>query len=150
MIMLRQHDRLTPVLAIAGTVLLWLPILAPILFMLRPLISAGVVHFDYLMPAELFLVALVGGGLALWASVRARSRTTILGWTMGIAFVALAGGQLWALASGLATGATPAAGWQWWLALASIAVYAVGVLFAAVLGTMLVVELLRRSRRPTP
>ncbi|HEX6384498.1 MAG TPA: hypothetical protein VF177_07500, partial [Anaerolineae bacterium] len=59
---------LTRILAIVGTVLVWLPILAPVMFSMAAIIEERVFRFDYLMPAELFPVALVGGGLLIWAA----------------------------------------------------------------------------------
>ena len=147
MIALRPNGRLTPLLAIAGTVLLWLPLLAPVVFGLFSLFATGTFRFDYLMPAELFPVALIGGGLLLWASIRVRSRVATLAWTLSIAFLALAGGQLWAVVSGLASGDIPAQGWPWMLALASLALYTLGILVAAGIGVLLVVDLLRRPDR---
>ena len=64
---------LTKILAIAGTVLVWLPILAPILFTTIRFIQRHMFRFDYLMSAELFPAVLVGGGILLWAALRAHS-----------------------------------------------------------------------------
>ncbi len=36
-------------------------------------------RFDYLMPAELFPATLVGGGLLIWAALRAHSRRRLIG-----------------------------------------------------------------------
>ena len=54
-----KKDVLTRILAIAGTVLVWLPILAPALFSVVAVIQEGTFRFDYLMPAELFPSVLV-------------------------------------------------------------------------------------------
>ena len=35
-------------------------------------------RFDYLMPVELFPAALIGGGLLVWVSLRARSRRGLM------------------------------------------------------------------------
>ena len=55
---------LTKTLAIAGTVLVWLPITALVLITGIVLIRHGGFHFDYLIPAELFPVFLGGGFIA--------------------------------------------------------------------------------------
>jgi len=94
---LGKEGVLTKVLAIAGTVLVWLPILAPILFSAAHLIRARRFRFDYLMPAELFLFFIVGAGLLLWAALRARSRRSLIGWALGIAVVSVVGARLWRL-----------------------------------------------------
>ena len=68
----------TKILAVAGTVLVWIPLLAPVFFSVMFLIRTGMFRMDYLMPAELFLFALVGGVLLIWAALRARAR-----WRLG-------------------------------------------------------------------
>ncbi len=60
----------TKILALAGTILAWLPVAAPILFSGARLGRGGMFHIDYLMPAELFPLVLAGGGLLLWAALR--------------------------------------------------------------------------------
>ena len=55
---MKNRDVLTRSLAVVGTVLVWIPILAPILFSVVFLITAKALRFDYLMPAELFLLVL--------------------------------------------------------------------------------------------
>ena len=71
---------LTKILAIVGTILAWLPILAPILLTALLYLQEGIFRFDYLMPAELFLIAVVGAGLLLWASKRARLQRGLIRW----------------------------------------------------------------------
>ena len=61
----------TKILAIAGTVLVWIPLLAPVLFSMIFSVKSGMFRMDYLMPAELFYFALLGGVLLLWAALRA-------------------------------------------------------------------------------
>jgi hypothetical protein len=62
---MEKKDVLTKILAIVGTVLVWIPILAPVVFSVIRFIAQRRFRFDYLMPAELFPAALVGGGLLL-------------------------------------------------------------------------------------
>ncbi len=57
---MEKHSLLTRILAIAGTVLVGLPILAPVLFSIVALAAEGRFHLDYLMPAELFPAVLLG------------------------------------------------------------------------------------------
>jgi hypothetical protein len=74
---------LTKILAVIGTVLVWIPILAPILLTIAELIRTGMFRLDYLMPAELFPLALVGGGLLLWAALRRRRFRGMIGAGLG-------------------------------------------------------------------
>ena len=82
---MEKKDTLSKILAIIGTVLIWIPILAPVVFGFVSLGMDGIYRFDYLMPAELGIVVFVGGALLLWAALRAKSRRGIIAWGIGIA-----------------------------------------------------------------
>ena len=69
-----RKGALTRLLAVVGTVLVWIPILFTILTSVVGTVSSGMFRFDYLMPAELFPFAFVGALLLLWAAQRARAR----------------------------------------------------------------------------
>ena len=118
-----KKDILTKALAIAGTVLVWIPILAPILFSAAFLIQTGSFRLDYLMPAELFPLALLGGGFLVWAALRARARRGLIGGSLASAALLLVAGQALAVVTGLASGRTEPTGWPWALVLASLALY---------------------------
>jgi len=121
--MMKKKNTLTKILAVVGTILVWLPILAPILFSLIRFLEMGGFMFDYLMPAEGFPLVLVGGGLLIWAAIRAKSQVRWMAWMLGIGIVLLIGGQALAVVTGLASGETEPTGWQWVLVLATIAGY---------------------------
>jgi peptidoglycan/LPS O-acetylase OafA/YrhL len=106
-------------------------------------------RFDYLMPAELFPATLVGGGLLIWAALRARSRRRLIGWGLGIAVGLLVGGQVLAVVTGLASGETEPAGWWWALVLASIVIYTLALVVIGVGGVLLLRDLFKPSRLPT-
>jgi hypothetical protein len=140
---------LTKILAIVGTVLVWFPILAPVLLSVAVIIKERMFRFDYLMPAELFPATLVGGGLLIWAALRARSRRRLIGWGLGIAVGLLVGGQVLAVVTGLASGETEPAGWWWALVLASIVVYSLALVVIGVGGVLLLRDLFKPSRLST-
>ena len=138
----------TKILAIVGTVLVWFPILAPVLLSVAVIIKERMFRFDYLMPAELFPATLVGGGLLIWAALRARSRRRLIGWGLGIAVGLLVGGQVLAVVTRLASGETGPAGWWWALVLASIVVYSLALVVIGVGGVLLLRDLFKPSRLP--
>jgi len=80
-----KKDVFTTILAMAGTALVWLPVLAPVLFSVASVSQERAFRFDYLMPAELFPVVLVGGCLLIWSTLRARLRRRLIGWGFAIA-----------------------------------------------------------------
>lgn len=134
---------LTKVLALAGTVLVWIPIMLTILTSLIGAVSYRILRFDYLMPAELFPVALLGALLLLWAAKRARSQRKLIGWGLGAALVFLIGGQAIAVVSGLASGALEPTGWIWTLVITSIALYSLAIIEIGIAGVLLVRYLYR-------
>jgi len=128
---------LTKILAIAGTVLVWFPILAPILITTILFIQEQIFRLDYLMPAELGLFAFGGGILLLVAAIRAHSHAKFIGWGLGIALVTIIGGQALAVVTGLADGSTETGGWQWMLVLGSLVIYILAVIEVGVGGILL-------------
>lgn len=134
---------LTKVLAIIGTVLVWFPILAPILFSVVRLARGRILRFDYLLPAEFFPLILVGGGLLLWAAWRAGSRRGLIGGSLGIAITLLVLGQVLAALTGLASGETEPEGWRWALVVVSIVGYLLSVVAIGIGGLSLLGDLFK-------
>ncbi|HEY5729859.1 MAG TPA: hypothetical protein VIS72_07385 [Anaerolineales bacterium] len=82
---MEKKDSLAKVPAIIGTVLVWIPVLAPVILGFISLAMDGIYRFDYLMPAELGIMVFIGGALLLWGAFRARSRQGIVTWAFSIA-----------------------------------------------------------------
>jgi hypothetical protein len=145
---MEKKNVLTKILAIAGTVLVWFPILAPLFFAIVSLIGDGRFRFDYLMPAEFFPSVLVGGGLLVWAAIRARAQLKLIGWSLGVAVALLFGGQGLAVVTGLASGANEAVGWRLALVVASLTLYSLAVIATGVGGALLLRDLFKSTRQP--
>ena len=131
-----------------GTVLVWIPILAPVFISGAVLFRAHRLRFDYLMPAELFPAALIGGGLLVWAALRVRSHRMLIRWGIGMAVGFLIGGQALAVVTGLASGRIEPAGWWWALVIASLAAYSMALVVTGMGGILLLVDLFKSSRLP--
>jgi hypothetical protein len=142
---MRKKDVLTKILAAAGTVLAWLPVLALVIITGTVLIQRGEFHFDYLIPAELFPVFLAGGLLLLWASLRAKCYRRWIGISLGGVALTLVTGQVIALATGLATGETEPGGWQWALVLGAIILYDLATIAVGVGGILLILKLFQNG-----
>ncbi len=140
-----KKDGLTKGLAIAGTALIWLPIVAPVVLTLILLISRGIFRFDFLMPAELFPLAAIGGGLLIWAALRARSRRGLILGGFGIAIALLVLGQLLAVVTGLANGDTEPSGFWFVLVIAMIVGYSLAVVAVAVGGVLILRDLFKTA-----
>lgn len=147
---MEKKDTFTKVLAIVGAVLVWIPLLAPVLFSAIRLIQVGDFLFDYLMPAEMFPLALVGSGLLLWAAFRARSRRGLIGWGLVVAVAFLVGGQAFAVATGLASGAREATGWLFAVAIGAILIFVLALVVVGIGGILLTSDLFKEVRGGTP
>lgn len=139
----------TKALAIVGCVLVWLPILAPLLFGLLRFIQARRLLVDYLMPAELLPVVLAGGALLIWAAVRSHTRRAVIAGALAAAAILLIGGQALAVATGLASGEAEPTGWPWALVLGALILYDLAVVAIGIGGAMLLRDLYGRQRAAT-
>jgi hypothetical protein len=107
------------------------------------LVQARIFRFDYLMPAELLPVALIGGGVLLWAALRRHKYHKLIAWGLVAAMALLGVSQGLAKVTGLASGATPATGLPWALALGAIIGYDLALGLVGVAGILLVRELFK-------
>ncbi len=142
---MKRTGALTRSLAIAGTVLVSIPIIAPLLFSIIRFAQSGRFMLDWLMPAELFLLVLFGGILLLVAAFRAHARRGPIGLGLGVALAMLAGAQIFAEVSGLAHGDTEPEGLVWAVVVAMIGLYAAAILEMGVVGGFLVRDVFRGS-----
>jgi len=124
-------------LAIAGTILVWLPIVAPLVFSVSRFARVRALHVDYLMPAELFPVALVGGVALFAAALLARSHRALIGGSLAAAVGLLLAGMVLAVVTGLASGATEPTGWPVVLVASTLVAYTIGLVVMGVAGAAL-------------
>lgn len=140
---MRKPGVLTRLLALAGAVLVWLPIVVTVALSAPGALRGGALHVDYLMPAELFPAALAGGGLLLWASLRTGSHRALIGGCLGLMLLFLFGGQALAVVTGLASGAREPTGWPWLVLVGSLIGYVAMVIALGVAGILLVGDVFR-------
>jgi hypothetical protein len=134
---MEKKSILTRILAIAGTILVWFPILAPILLSIIHFLQRQIWRFDYLMPAELFFSFLLGSGLLLSATLRAHSYAKPVAWGLGIAVLMLLGSQAIAEITGLASGEMEPAGLWWMLVITMLIVYIASIILVGSAGALL-------------
>jgi hypothetical protein len=140
---MENKNILTRILAIVGTVLACLPIVAPLLLGVAALFTRHRFLLDYLMPAELFPLVLVGAGLLLWAALRSHMRRGLIGWGLVSAAVLLFGLQGLAVVTGLASGRTEATGWPYMLVMGMLIGYILAVVVIGVGGALLLRDLFK-------
>ncbi len=143
-----KNNTLTKILALVGTVFACVPVLAPLFFSLILLLRARLFRFDYLMPAEFFPVALLGGGLLLWAVLRVRRRFNLIYAVSIMIFLWLSMNGL-AIATGLASGEAEPGGFGWVLVIISIILYTLDLIFIAVNGILLTRDLFKSLDKST-
>jgi hypothetical protein len=143
MVKMADRQKLTRILAIGGTVLVWFPIVAPLLLGVAALFTRHRFLLDYLMPAELFPLVLVGGGLLLWAALRSHRRRVLIIWSLVSAVVLLVGTQGLAVVTGLASGRTEATGWPFTLVMGGMIGFILAVLAIGVGGALLIRDLFK-------
>lgn len=136
-----QKLRFSRVLAIAGTVLAWLPIAAMIVLAVSHFIRSGRFMADYLLPGELFLVVLAGAGLLLWSALRAKTLVRLIIWAVALVIALLIFTQLAAVITGLASGEYEFAGWRMFLAGGLLIMYDLSVIFLGICGIKLISKL---------
>ena len=126
---------------------MWFPILAPIVLTLFFFISHRMLRFDFLMPAELFRFALVGGLLMLWAALRVHVHRRLISWSLGTTVVMLAGSQGLAVITGLASGENEPAGWRLIVVMAPYALFCLALLALGIGGVFLVRDVFKMQAR---
>lgn len=135
----------TKILAIAGTVLVWAPIVFLLLTSVVGTIASGILRVDYLIPAELFPAVLAGALLLLWAAWRSRSYRKLVGFSLLAAVLFLFACQGTAVISGLASGKMEAAGPVWVLVLILLNLYSVMLVVLCIAGILLLRKLYRKT-----
>lgn len=145
-----KHDALAKSLAIIGTALVILPLLAPFILGLAAMGTLGGFRLDYLMPFEIYPVTLVGVGLLVWASFQAHARKA----AVGIAVAGMIGGIILASISAQATGIANSVErlemWKYVLTSALAAISLASQLGLAVIGTLLTRDLFAAPDESTP
>ena len=129
--------RLTKFITVTGTVLVWLPIFLTIVTGIVGTVLSHKLRFDYLMPAELFLIALVGGLLLLWAAKRAQLYKVPIGWGLAAMTGFLFTSQIVAIVTGLAHGEHEPTGWRVVMVLALLALFGLANIVLGIMGIRL-------------
>lgn len=133
------------ILAICGTLLTWFPIL------ITPILSAlltGLTKFDYLLPAELFIISLIGIlmliGAAFWLRIDPRPPITIA----CVAFGVLIFGQIVAAFSEHVVGIITSGSFISNFIMVTVIIYILAVIVLGVMGIMLTINLFRDDDKP--
>ena len=136
--------KITKMIALLGTIVIWLPIFFTLLTAAIGSIAARTFLLDYLMPAELFPFALAGSLLLLWATIRAGLWKKEQVWSLAVMVVSLAACQGSAVLTGLASGDREPSGWPLFLVMSFLGLYIAAILAQGILGIFLLRKLQRQ------
>ena len=140
-----KTNKTTKGLAIAGTVFVFLPIVLPIFFGLTRIVRGARFILDWLMPAELLPLVLIGAALLTWAALRAKMfrRWIILSIVIGLLLLGI--GLTYATVTGMADGSVnPTTGMKVF-AYGCVMLFDVGVLLTGIGGVLLLRRLYRHT-----
>jgi hypothetical protein len=135
---------LTKILAAAGTLLAWIPIVFTVFTSAAGTIITRSFRFDYLMPAELFLFALAGAALLIWAGIRSGLRLKMIGGSSVLAAFFLAACMIIAAVTGMASGRTEAAWLPFIMTILMLALYSVSLIGVGIGGIWLWKDLMKK------
>jgi hypothetical protein len=130
---------------IVGTCLLWLPVVAPVVFGFVMLVRIGRLLIDYLMPGELFPVILIAGGLLSWMAWLIKKYFKWISGSLIAAIILLVLTQWLAVVTGVASGATAMSGWQYVLVIVVYVGFLSAVISCGIGGILLWKEIFTRQ-----
>jgi hypothetical protein len=145
-----EKNRLFPrIFAVAGTVLLLFPILFMLVTGVVGSIQSGQILCDYMLPAELGIVVIVGAAILLVAAILSKKFIKPIAWTIGATIVLIVTCTGLAAASGLASGRVSETDVPGVLAvvIGSLIAYDVAVAVLGVLGIFLTIALFKTDKK---
>lgn len=146
----KQKSALTKIFAVAGTAMLWAPILFMFLTAITGSIARKALLMDYLMLAELFPAVALGMALLLAASLMTRLYRKWFIWGCAATVATLVGGQLIAMLSGLASGAREPEGIFFAIVIGFIVLFDLIVIAFAILAVFLIKKLFQKQPGQPP
>jgi hypothetical protein len=144
---MNTSHRASAPLALSGSILAFLPIVAPVILGTVMLFVRSQFLFDWLMPGELFLLELAAAVMLLTSALISKRRRAWIAWSAGIAVIALPLTQLAATLTGLAHGDTEPGGWESTIVLIIYSIYVMALLVMIAGGIRLYADLRRDSSK---
>jgi len=143
-----QRDPLARVLAVLGTVLVWLPVAFMLLTAVVGSVREGRFLCDYLLPGELFPLELVGGVLLVVAAARSRWGLKPIAWSAGAMVALLAAVAGVSALTGIGSSPAEPSRWRIYLLWGLYAGFCAALLSLGVGGIRLWRHLFQRAPQP--
>ncbi len=145
---------MTKILAIIGTVLIWVPLLMMLVIAGLGYLQSGQFTLDYFLPEQILPLSLaallVGGIFLLWAAIRARSRRAVIGIGLLIALILIISSNVVAITSGLAAGQSSTASPAYYTAVGGIIGFDILLIVIGNAGIGLIRDLFKKIRVSAP
>lgn len=135
---MKKKVRLLRILVYIGAACIWLPLITPLIFSIIHLFMTGSLMIDYLMPAELLPMVLVGGVLFTYIAFRIRSHRLIISLSAAGTVLLFLAISVAASLTGLASGANEPEGWRLFLVMSLLAGYIIDVIVLGLGGISLI------------
>lgn len=134
---MKGRSVLTKVFALAGVILVWIPLFFAVLTAIIGSIASRKFLFDYLMPAELFPLALAGTIMLLLATILAHAYRKSICMAAAAAVLFLLGSQTLAAVTRLASGSAEPSGWAMVSVIVLINLYSISIAGIGAIGILL-------------
>lgn len=134
---------ISKILAITGTILVWIPIIAPVLLTIIFLITEGRLAFDFLMPMELFFLVIIGALLLIISSIIMKFKWKIIGISLGTTITVFILVQFIAEITGIASGETEMTTLLYFIMITFVIIYIISLIILGISGISLVKKLLK-------
>lgn len=138
---MEKKRSVTEAIAIAGALLVWTPILFMAVTSYLNTVAYETLQIDYMIPAQLFPCAFIGGLFLKWASQRAYLEQRQIAWGLGVAIAALVGALAVAELSGLASGQADPSGPAFILVISAFLMYLLALLWLCLISLVLIKKL---------
>jgi hypothetical protein len=135
---------LKKILAIAGTVIVLVPFAFMIITSIVGSIQMGMFRMDYLIPAEMAPLILLGALMIFWAALLSKYYLKLIISTMAAAVIFLVSSMAIASISGLASGAMEPRGLVWGIVVAALILYVITTAGIGVEGIFIIKKLFKK------
>ena len=142
---MKNNTVLIKTLAITGTVIVLSPFAFMIITSIAGSIRMGVFRMDYLIPAEMAPLVLLGALMIFWSALLSKYNLKLIIITMAAAMIFLIGSMVIAAASGLASGAMEPKGTVWAVVIITLILYGITTAGIGVEGIMVIKRLFKKE-----
>ena len=135
---MKNKSLISKIIAITGTILVWIPIIAPVLLTIIFLIIKGRLAFDFLMPMELIFLVIIGAILLIISSIIMKFKWKIIGISLGTIISIFILGQFIAEITGIASGETEMTSTLYFIMITFVIIYIISLIILGISGIKLV------------